>query len=90
MDIPIDQELTQKIIDVIARTQKIPRTKIALENTLEELGIDSFDSVNLLFALEDEFDIRIPDETKTLTTIADIVTHMEIFLKERASQCTTS
>ena len=56
------QELTQRVISVIAANQKIPPEKISLDSTFEELGIDSLDGVNLLFALENEFNINIPDE----------------------------
>jgi acyl carrier protein len=78
----MDQQLSERVVSVIARTQKIPHETIRLDSSLEELGIDSFDGVNILFALEDEFDIRIPDEAKELKTIRDIVENMEEFLKK--------
>lgn len=56
-----DQELTQRVIKAIASTQKIEPEKITIDSTFEELGIDSLDAVNILFALESEFDINIPD-----------------------------
>jgi acyl carrier protein len=55
-------ELAQRVIKVIAESQKIPPEKITLDSTFEELGIDSLDGVNILFALENEFNINIPDE----------------------------
>ena len=33
-----------------------------LDSAFEELGIDSMDAVEILFALENEFDINIPDD----------------------------
>ena len=78
----MNQQLSERVINVIARTQKIPYETIRLDSSLEELGIDSFDGVNILFALEDEFDIRIPDDAKQLKTIRDIVENMEEFLKK--------
>ncbi len=56
------EELTQRVIAVIAAAQKIPPERITLDSTFEELGIDSLDGINILFALENEFNINIPDE----------------------------
>jgi len=58
----MSDELTQKVISVIAATQRMPIEKITIDSTFEELGIDSMDGVNILFALEGEFNISIPDE----------------------------
>ena len=54
--------LVERVISVIAATQRIPREKISPDSTFEELGLDSLDSVNILFALEEEFNISIPDD----------------------------
>jgi acyl carrier protein len=58
----MSEELTRRVISVIAETQKIPPEKITLDSTFEELNIDSLDGINLLFALENEFNVNIPDE----------------------------
>ena len=58
----MSNDLTERVISVIATTQRIPREKISPESTFEELGLDSLDSVNILFALEEEFKINIPDD----------------------------
>ena len=58
----MSNDLTERVISVIAATQRIPREKISPESTFEELGLDSLDSVNILFALEEEFKISIPDD----------------------------
>jgi acyl carrier protein len=50
------------VISVIATAQKLPLERITIESTFEELGIDSLDGVNILFALENEFNINIPDD----------------------------
>ena len=54
--------LGQKVIDVIARTQRIPVETVTPESTFEQLKIDSLDGINIVFELEKEFDISIPDE----------------------------
>lgn len=66
------------VIRVIAETQKVEPGEIALSSTFEELGIDSFDGINILFALETEFDIRIPDEqAKGLRSVAQVIEGVE-------------
>lgn len=51
----------EKVIEIITREQHIEPGKVTLDSTFAELGIDSLDGVNILFALEEEFKIDIPD-----------------------------
>ena len=55
-------DVTERVLNTIAKTQRIPREEITIDSRFEELGLDSMDAVNILFALEEEFDITIPDE----------------------------
>ena len=54
-------DTAQKVIEIIAREQHLDPGKITLDSKFAELGIDSLDGVNILFALEEEFKIDIPD-----------------------------
>jgi acyl carrier protein len=56
-------ELAQRVIGVMAATQHIAAESIQIDSTFEELKIDSLDGINIVFALENEFDINIPDES---------------------------
>jgi len=58
----MSEELVQRVIKVIAATKRIPIESIAIDSDFLALGIDSMDAVEILFALENEFDINIPDE----------------------------
>lgn len=70
----MSDELTQRVLSVIAATQRIPVEKVTIDSTFEELGIDSMDGVNILFALEGEFDITIPDEAaKSIRSVRQAV-----------------
>jgi acyl carrier protein len=53
--------VTEKVIEIITREQHLEPGKVTLDSTFAELGIDSLDGVNILFALEEEFKIDIPD-----------------------------
>jgi acyl carrier protein len=67
-------DLSQRVISVIAATQHIEVEKITEESSFQELGIDSLDGINILFALENEFNINIPDdEAQGIRTVHDAV-----------------
>ena len=72
------EDLTERVIRVIAETQKIPVESITPESSFEQLKIDSLDAINILFALENEFDVNIPDEeARTIRSLADLVALVE-------------
>ena len=54
--------LSAQVIRVIAQTQRIPTESIHIDSTFEQLKIDSLDGINIIFALENQFGIEIPDE----------------------------
>jgi acyl carrier protein len=58
----MSDELIQRVMKAIATTKRIPLESVTIESNFLELGIDSMDAVEILFALENEFDINIPDE----------------------------
>lgn len=79
-------ELTERVIRVIAATQHIPVEKITQQSTFQELGIDSMDGINILFALENEFNINIPDDAaREVRGIQDLVNGVERLLESAGS-----
>ena len=67
-------QLTERVLKVIAATQRISPEKVTIDSSFQELGIDSMDGINILFALENEFDITIPDEqAKQIRSIREMV-----------------
>ena len=58
----MSDELIQRVLKVIATSKRIPLPTVTFESDFQQLGIDSMDAVEILFALENEFDISIPDE----------------------------
>jgi acyl carrier protein len=79
-----DDELTRRVLNVIAATQKIPPEKVTIDSSFEELNMDSMDGVNILFALENEFDISIPDEqAKQIRSIREMVDGVQRLVAEK-------
>ena len=67
-------DLTQRVLRIIAETQRKDPAQVTIDSTFEELGIDSMDGVNIVFALENEFDINVPDdEVKNIRSVRDMV-----------------
>lgn len=82
--------LGEKVIDVIARTQKLPRESVTLDSTFEELKIDSLDGINIVFELEKEFGIDIPDEgVANLRNVRDTVEGVRQLVESKQQTLTT-
>ena len=56
----------EKVADIIADTSEIDRESITPEShTIDDLGIDSLDFLDIVFAIDKEFGIKIPLEQWT-------------------------
>ncbi len=79
-------QLTERILRTIAETQRIPVDTVTEDKSFEELNIDSMDGVNILFALENEFEISIPDEAaRSIHTIHDMVQGVRTLVAAKAA-----
>jgi acyl carrier protein len=69
-----------KVIEIITREQHFEPGVVKPESTFAELGIDSLDGVNILFALEQEFKIDIPDSVaqnmRSVSQVVDALTRV--------------
>ena len=78
-----NEELTGRVRRIIATAQHLPEEKVTAESTFEELGIDSLDGINILFAVESEFNINIPDEAaQSIRSVRDVVDGIAKLLTE--------
>jgi acyl carrier protein len=81
----MSDELIARVTGVIARTQKIPPETVTIDKTFEELKIDSLDGINILFALEGEFDVDIPDDAaRRIRSIREMVEGIEKLLAAKS------
>ena len=59
---------------LIASSKRIPVETVTIDSEFMALNIDSMDAVEILFALEGEFEINIPDEeVRTVRNVRDMV-----------------
>lgn len=72
------QEIIAKVIEVVDETLEVPESVELSEDTnLKDLGADSFDLLELVTALEDEFSLTMDDEAvgriETVAQVADAI-----------------
>ncbi|MBW3660145.1 MAG: acyl carrier protein [Gemmatimonadetes bacterium] len=68
-----------KVKEIIVENLGVDGEKVTRDASfVEDLGADSLDTVELVMAFEEEFDIEIPDEdAEKLTTVGEAITYLE-------------
>lgn len=85
--VALPEELQARVIKVIAKTQRIPPETVSIDSTFEELKIDSLDGINLIFALESEFNVDIPDEdARTIQSVRQMAEGIAQLLAQKAPE----
>ena len=70
-------DILQTVIAAIAVVKEIPAGDITLNQSFEDLGMDSLDGLNVVFELEKAFGIRIStDDAMSVRSVRDIVEHL--------------
>jgi acyl carrier protein len=83
----MSDELIERVRNVIATSKRIPEERVTVDSSFEELGIDSMDAVEILFALENEFDLNIPDEeVKSVRNVRQMVEGVERLLAAKSAK----
>lgn len=72
----------EKVREIIVNICQLNEEEVTLEATLSnDLGINSFELVNLIIAFEEEFDMEVDeDELSEFNTVSDIVNYLERIL----------
>ena len=71
--------ILEKVKDVIVEQLGVEDDTIKLDTSfIDDLGADSLDIVELIMALEEEFDMQIPDsEAEKISTVNDVVAYIK-------------
>ncbi|MGQ0635046.1 MAG: acyl carrier protein [Planctomycetaceae bacterium] len=87
-DASTNPELVKRVISIIAtESRDRDETKITLESNLQELGVDSFGAVNVVWEVEKEFRVDIPNERlRSLKTVRDIVVQLQGLVSQTQPQ----
>lgn len=68
----------RQVIDALAKAKSLDPGEIGLRSTFEELGVDSLDAIELLFELEERYQVAIPDDdAKRFETVGEVVAALE-------------
>jgi len=73
------------MVETLAEKYDVRRDSITPEATLAELGLDSLTVVELLFDVEDEFEIEVPEERATFETLAEAAALVEELLRAKGA-----
>ena len=66
-------DVTADVVALIAKKIRVDRPKLELTDKLDELGIESIDAVELIFDLEEKFNIQVPYNANNPRTEFDTV-----------------
>ena len=75
----VEKTIEQRVKDIIVEQLSAKPDQVTPEaKFIEDLGADSLDTVELVMALEEEFDAEIPDEeAEKLQTVGDVIKYIE-------------
>ncbi len=73
------EEIFDKVKEIIVEQLGVAETAVTMEASfIDDLGADSLDIVELIMALEEEFDTEIPDsDAEKIVTVEDVVDYIK-------------
>lgn len=72
-------EIEEKVRKIICEQLDVPEEDVVLKASfVDDLGADSLDQVELIMAMEEEFDVSIPDEdAEKIATVQDAIDYIQ-------------
>ena len=82
-------DVTSGVIEIVAKMKRFDKPNVELTDRLEDLGLASLDGVEMIFDLEERFDIQIPYNANSpridFETVGDIVSAVEKLVAKKKS-----
>lgn len=79
------QNLVTAVIMAISKQKGLDASSIDLNSTLPELGVNSLDAISIVYHIEDQFGIEVPNEMLAdLASVRDIVDKLSTLITARA------
>lgn len=75
---------------ILARDYKLEASAVTPDSPLDQLGLDSLATVELLWNVEDEFKIKLPSEPVSLVTVDDVVRYIDSLIEARIAAAATA
>ncbi len=85
----MSESISNEILEILANHTQQERSDVSLETNLNSIGVDSLVMVEIIFNLEEQFDISIPDpdfigeQKNQFETAADVVRVVEELIEEQ-------
>ena len=80
------ENVANRVIRIITKTQKFADGRVTESSTFKELGIDSLDGLNILFAIEEEFGLNVPDDhAMEFKSVPEVVAGIERLLADKTA-----
>ena len=83
-------DVKDKVVEIIAEQAVLEKSDVSMDNTLEDLGIDSLGLVESIFAIEEEFDINVPFNANEpsqsdfdISNVASIISGVEALIAQQ-------
>ncbi len=79
LEIVSSEEIFEKIKEIIVEQLGVTESSVTMEASfIDDLGADSLDIVELIMALEEEFDLEIPDtDAEKIVSVSDVVDYIK-------------
>ena len=75
--------VAERVIQVVARLSQLPDVEVSIDTTFQELGMSSLDALSLIFDLEEEFGVSIPnDEAMQIASVRQAIEALERLLAD--------
>jgi len=85
-------DVTSGVLEIITKKKRVDKPTVELSDRLEDLGLESLDAVEMIFDLEEKFDIEIPYNANTnnprteFDTVAAVVKAVQAIVDKKESK----
>jgi acyl carrier protein len=82
-------DVATEVVAIISKKKRVSKKTVELSDRLPDLGLQSLDAVEMIFDLEEKFDVQIPYNANAekapaeVETVADIVATVESLLAQK-------
>lgn len=76
----------ERLRAILVKNHQLAPELVTLDAPLEALGIDSLGLADLLFSVEDEFHINLPNEAVELPTIGDVIAFIDSLIDKQSHE----
>ena len=84
-------DVASEVIAIIAKKKRLEKPNVEVSDRLADLGVESLEAVEMIFDLEEKFDIQIPYNANTsnpdteFETVGDVVKAVENLVAQKKS-----